>query len=126
MNKIKRFEDLECWKVSRTLVQKLYNLTESETFSKDFTLCNQVKRAVLSSMTNIAEGFTRSHKNDFIRFLDFSQSSVAEVKSLLYVARDQRYISQEDLAALHKSCDQCRFMTLSLIKQLQKKERIAR
>ena len=83
MTKITRFEDLICWQKAKSLVNLIYRLTKEGPFSKDYPLRDQIRRAAISSMTNIAEGFSRFHKKDFIRFLDISQSSIEEVKSLL-------------------------------------------
>jgi len=93
--KITRFEDLICWHQARKLVNIVHNLTNQNQFSKEYELRNQIRRAAISSMTNIAEGFSRFHKKDFIRFLDISQSSAEEVKSLLYIALDQKYITKD-------------------------------
>lgn len=95
MAKITRFEDLICWRKAKSLVSLIYRLTREGPFSKDYPLRDQIRRAAISSMTNIAEGFSRFHKKEFIRFLDISQSSTEEVKSLLYIALDQKYITKD-------------------------------
>lgn len=88
MTKITRFEDLNCWKEARKLVKKIYKISEEGKFGKDYGLKDQSRRASVSIMTNIAEGFSRYHRKESIRFFDFAQSSAAEVQSLLYVAED--------------------------------------
>ena len=85
MSKIEKFEDLRCWQESRKLVNQIFDLIEQPKMSKEFELANQLKRAAVSVMANIAEGFNRYHKKEFIRFLDYAQSSAQEVKSLLYI-----------------------------------------
>ena len=95
---ITRFEDLRCWQKARELVNVVYDLTGKGGLARDFELRDQLRRAALSAMTNIAEGFARYHKRDFMRFLDISQSSAAEVKSLMYVVLDQHYAPPDEVA----------------------------
>ena len=87
---IERFEDLDCWKSARELVNLVYELSRKGELNKDFETKAQIKKAALSIMNNIAEGFGRYHKKDFVRFLDFAQSSAAEVKSMIYICLDQK------------------------------------
>ena len=77
MAKVKRFEELECWREARNFVQLIYGLTKKDPFRKDFELVGQIKRSAISSMANIAEGFHRNSSKDFMRFLDYSRSSIA-------------------------------------------------
>ena len=105
MATIKRFEDLDCWQEARKFVRLIYELTKKDAFSKDFRLVRQVTDSSVSSMANIAEGFHRSSNKDFMRFLDYSRSSVAETISHCYVALDQNYISEEDLKAIKQQAD---------------------
>ena len=97
MATIKRFEDLQCWQEARRFVKLVYELTSHERFKKDFDLVGQVKRSAVSSMANIAEGFHRNSKKDFMKFLDYSRSSIAETISHLYVAFDQNYITDLEI-----------------------------
>ena len=97
MATVKRFEDLQCWQEARRFVKLVYELTSHERFKKDFELVAQVKRSAVSSMANIAEGFHRNSKKDFMKFLDYSRSSIAETISHLYVAFDQAYITDLEL-----------------------------
>ncbi len=97
MATILRFEDLECWQEARKFVKLIYELTKREKFRKDFELVNQIRRSAVSGMANIAEGFHRKSTKDFMRFLDYSRSSIAETISHAYVALDQDYIEQNDL-----------------------------
>jgi four helix bundle protein len=94
---IKRFEDLECWQEARKFVKLIYEFTKREKFRKDFELVSQIRRSAVSVMANIAEGFHRKSTKDFMRFLDYSRSSIAETISHAYVALDQEYIEQNDL-----------------------------
>lgn len=91
---IKRFEDIECWKLARELTRMVYTLAKGAEFARDFALRDQITRAAGSSMHNIAEGFDAGTNPEFIRFLRFSKRSSTEVQSQLYVALDQEYITQ--------------------------------
>lgn len=102
--KIICFEDIQAWQEARKLVTMIYELIGiNENFRKDFRLVNQIQGAAVSSMSNIAEGFSRKSHKEFIQFLFISKSSAAEVQSQLYVALDQGYITQADF---DKVCEQ--------------------
>lgn len=92
---IKRFEEIQGWQEARKLTQEIYRLTTVGAFAKDFGLRDQINRAAVSSMANIAEGFDCESKREFARFLEIARRSVVEVQSLLYVALDAGYISEE-------------------------------
>jgi four helix bundle protein len=94
--KIERFEDIQAWQEARKLTKKIYELTNKFPFKRDRGLCNQIQEASVSIMGNIAEGFDRQSKKEFTRFLDFASASTSEVQSHLYVALDQRYISEQE------------------------------
>jgi len=91
--KIEKFEDLDSWKVARELTKEIYEITKKEKFSKDFGLRDQIQTAAVSIMANIAEGFDSRSDKSFINFLNYAYRSATEVQSLLYVALDQKYIS---------------------------------
>ena len=120
--KIEKFEDLNCWKEARILVKMVFQLAQNKKLEKDFGTRNQLTRAAVSIMNNIAEGFGRYHRKEFIRFLDFSQSSAAEVKSMLYLLEDVDYGTPEQLIELHLQVDKTRNLTLGLIKYLDGKK----
>ena len=103
MATIKRFEDLDCWKEARSFVGIIYRLTKNKPFTKDFDLISQIRRSAVSSMANTAEGFHRSSSKDFLKFLDYSRSSIAETLSHAYVALDQNYISENEMNELKLS-----------------------
>lgn len=86
---IKYFEDLEVWKEARRLTNRIYRMTQDAKFSKDFGLRDQIQRAVVSIMSNIAEGFERGGNQEFIQFLYIAKGSCGEVRSQLYVALDR-------------------------------------
>ena len=92
--KIEKFEDIECWQIARKLVKNIYEMTNKHTkLSKDYSLKDQIQRAAVSIMNNIAEGFDRYSNKEFINFLNIAKGSAAEVKSLLYVLCDLNFIS---------------------------------
>jgi four helix bundle protein len=95
MSLITKFEDIKAWQEARSLTQQIYQLTAMGGFSRDFGLRDQIQRAAVSSMTNIAEGFDCDSKLEFARFLGIARRSAVEVQSLLYVAMDTRYITRE-------------------------------
>lgn len=116
MGKITRFEELNCWQEARLLVKEIYKLTASGKLSKDSGLKDQIQRASVSIMTNIAEGFSRYHKKEFIRFLNISQSSASELKSLLYIISDLEYVDKQKIDNLQNNCEKTKALTLSLLK----------
>ena len=93
MAKAHGFEDLKVWQLARELVLAVYQLPSTQVFGKDHALRDQVRRAAVSSMANIAEGFERGSNRDFVRFLYIARGSAGEVRSHLYVARDLDYIT---------------------------------
>jgi four helix bundle protein len=105
MATIKRFEDLECWMEARIFVKQVYQLTRNDGFNKDFELKNQIKRSAVSVMANIAEGFHRNSNKDFMRFLDYSRSSIAETISHGFVALDQSYICQNEIEQIKQQAN---------------------
>lgn len=121
MAKVERFEELECWKSARKLVILIYKTTSFDNMNKDWDLIRQLRRAAVSVMNNIAEGFARYHRNDFKHFLDYSQSSAAEIKSMLYILQDLEYLNKKELTELHEQTDKTRNQILGLIKYLDKK-----
>jgi len=105
MATIKRFEDLECWQAARELTKYVYKLTKKQKFSRDFELVNQIRKSSVSSMGNTAEGFHRNSNKDFMKFLGYSRSSVAETVSHSYVAYDQEYIDEGELEEVRRLAD---------------------
>ena len=101
MAKIQRFEDLEAWKISRDLTKEIYRITTGEKFARDFGLRDQIRRAAVSIMSNVAEGFERDGDKEFVQFLFVAKASCGEVRSQLYVAFDQNYISENDFNIIY-------------------------
>lgn len=96
MAMIQRFEDIQAWQEARILVKMIYQLTNKEKFSKDYGMRDQIRRASISVMNNIAEGFDCESKIEFARFLGIARRSAVEVQSLLYAAMDVEYINQTE------------------------------
>jgi four helix bundle protein len=92
MATFKKFEEIEAWKKARELTKEVYKVSNRTPFSKDFSLRDQIRRATISVMSNIAEGYDRSGTGEFIQFLATAKGSAAEVRCQLYVALDQSYI----------------------------------
>lgn len=97
---VNRFEDLIAWQKARELVKDIYHVTNSGDFSRDFGLRDQIRRAAVSIMSNIAEGFERGSQADFHRFLVIAKASCAEVRSQLYIASDIGYLTETDFKKL--------------------------
>jgi len=97
---VKYFEDLEVWKSARALTNKVYAVTDDGAFAKDFGLRDQIRRAAVSVMSNVAEGFERGGNQEFTQFLSIAKGSCGEVRSQLYVAMDRAYIDKKDCEQL--------------------------
>ena len=96
MATIYRFEDLDAWKIARELTRDVYRITQADEFSRDFGLKNQIRKASVSVMSNIAEGFERDGNREFCNFLSIGKGSAGEVRSQLYVALDQDYTTRSE------------------------------
>jgi four helix bundle protein len=88
------FEEISAWQKARQLTKELYKVTSVGAFARDYDLRNQMRRAAVSIMSNIAEGFERSGTGEFNQFLATAKGSAGEVRSQLYVALDQNYLSE--------------------------------
>ena len=118
--KITRFEDIGAWHEARKLVNMVYGvINKNPKFKRDFRLVNQVQDAAVSSMSNIAEGFSRKSNKEFIQYLFISKSSAAEVQSQFYVALDQKYISRDDFEEIYNQAEIVSKMDSGFIKYLQ-------
>lgn len=103
--KISKFEDLEVWKISIELASLIYKITNKENFSKDYGLKDQIRRAVISISSNIAEGFETNNNNDFIRYLKISKGSAGEVKSQLILSSKLGYVSDKETQNIREVLD---------------------
>lgn len=120
MATIHRFEELEIWKRARALSKRIYDCTKLREFAKDFGLKDQIRRAAISVMSNVAEGFDRSGNREFIQFLTVAKGSGAELRSQLYVALDQAYISAKEFESLSRESEEIGKMITGFIKYLQR------
>ena len=100
MDTIKRFYDLEAWKKARILNIEIYHLTLNDDFKRDFVLVNQIRRASVSIMANIAEGFGRKGNKEFLQFISIAEGSLCELQSHLFISLDAEYLSQEKFKEL--------------------------
>jgi four helix bundle protein len=116
--KITRFEDLDCWQEARNIVNQVYRVCRSDGFRKDNSLVDQVKRAAISIMANIVEGFSRRGNKEFIQFLFIAKSSAAELQSHLYIALDQGYLDKAKFDELYGDVEKIQRQISSFIKYL--------
>ena len=100
MAKAEKFEDLIVWQEARLLRKEISEATKVGAFSRDFEMRAQIRDAALSAMDNIAEGFERGSNQEFAQFLSFSKGSVGEVRSALYAALDEGYLTRPRFEAL--------------------------
>lgn len=118
MPAIKKFEDLDIWQLARKLAQLIYTYTLKPDFAKDFSLKDQIKRSSGSIMDNIAEGFERGGKVEFIQFLSIAKGSTGEVQSQLYRAFDYQHISKVEFGEAYQLSEEIKNKTGGLIKYL--------
>ncbi len=122
MATIKKFEDIDAWQRARELSREIYSITNNGIFSKDYDLKGQIRRASGSIMDNIAEGFERGGKGEFIQFLGIAKGSCGEVRSQLYRALDQKYIDMENFDRLYNFSNDIGKMINGLITYLNNTE----
>ena len=119
MAKFSKFEEILAWQKARDLTLKAYKATSDGYFAKDFGLRDQIRRASVSIMANIAEGHGRRTTSEFANFLNLARGSAAEVQSHLHVAVGLNYISQEEFSELYSELDEVSRMTLALAQYLR-------
>src|SRR6266849_5331049 len=119
MATFKTFEEIDAWKKARELTKRIYAVSGAGTFAKDFSLKDQIRRASVSIMSNIAEGYDRSGTGEFVQFLAIAKGSTAEVRSQLYVALDQDYFDQRVFAELSGLAMETGNMVSGLMKYLR-------
>lgn len=105
MATIRKFEELDIWKEARKLSHEIFLITGTGDWSKDYKFRDQIRLAAGSVMDNIAEGFERSSRLEFVNFLSIAKGSAGEVRSQLYRAQDQKYISDEQSEILRVAFD---------------------
>ena len=122
MGKVERFEDLIAWQKARELTKLIYALSGDGAFGRDFGLRDQIRRASVSVMSNIAEGFDRASRPEFHRFLVIAKGSCAEVRAQLYVALDTQLISEEQFHGAKELAEETARIIAGLRKSVEKKK----
>ena len=120
--KIKKFEDLESWKKARKLTNTVYLATAAGNFTRDFALKDQIRRASISILSNIAEGFERGGDKEFLQFLAVAKGSCGEVRAQLYIAMDQGYLKQDTFEGLSVDANDIGRLISGLMKYLSRSE----
>ena len=121
MSAVNHFEDLVAWQEARKLVQMIYALTRGDAFARDFGLQDQIQRAAVSIMANIAEGFDSRTTAEYLRFLGYARRSAGEVQSLLYVALDTQKMSQETFDRMYAQCERVKALIGGLTNSLRRR-----
>jgi four helix bundle protein len=121
MGTFRRFEEIKAWQKARELTRVLYQITAEGSFARDYALRDQIRRACVSMMSNIAEGFARRSDKEFANFLSISHGSAAETKSHLYVALDLGYVDDATFSKLYDLLEEVSKMTMALSQHLYNK-----
>ena len=119
MPTFRSIEDIEAWQRARALTREIYRTSNVGRFAKDFGLRDQIQRAAVSIMSNIAEGFERSGSGEFAQFLSIAKGSTGEVRSQLYVALDQEYVTQAEFERLIAGVNETARMISGLMSYLR-------
>lgn len=122
MATIRRFEDLEIWQVARELENKVFEETQTGSLARDYKLKDQMNASSGSVMDNIAEGFGRGSRLEFVQFLSISKGSANELQSQLYRCFDRKYISKEKFDELYQLADKCCSKIHSFMNYLNRSE----
>ena len=122
MEKARRFEDLWIWQETRNLVKDIYQDLGEGPGSRDFGFRDQLQRAGISIMNNIAEGFERNSDLEFARYLDIAKASCGEVRSMYYTAEDLGYVAHELAEVRRNKTKQITAGISSLISHLKQKK----
>lgn len=120
MAKVERFEDLNTWQKARELNRDIYTVSKGSSFSRDYAFCSQIRRASVSVMSNIAEGFERGGDKEFVQYLSVAKGSCGEVRSQLYVALDQEYITQVRFDAVREKALEVSRLISGFMRYLQR------
>jgi four helix bundle protein len=107
MSTIRRFEEIEAWQTARQLTKTVYELSAGGSFARDFGLRDQMRRAAVSIMSNIAEGFESRTSGLFLELLGRAKGSAGELRAQFYVASDAGYLTKEEFVALFALCEKC-------------------
>lgn len=123
MAKFSKFEEIQAWQKAKDVTLQIYELTNEEKFGRDFGLKDQIRRASVSIMANIAEGHGRRTNSEFANFLNIARGSVAEVQSHLHIALGLNYINQKQFEELYQTLTEISRMLLSLAQYLRSAEK---
>jgi four helix bundle protein len=115
----KYFEDLQVWQEARRMTNKVYDISRKQSFSKDYGLIDQIRRASVSIMSNIAEGYERGGNQEFIQFLSIAKGSCGEVRCQLYLAMDQGYADRRECDELIEGCKKLSIMLSNFMNYLK-------
>jgi len=119
MARIEKFEDIEAWKLARRATKLGYEVSLTERFCRDFALVNQIRRALISILSNIAEGFEREGNTEFLQFLSIAKGSCGEVRAQLYIAFDQNYIDEASFSSISETLKETSRTISGLMKYLK-------
>ena len=125
MAKFDGFEEIEAWKKAYDVTLRIYRLTENDRFAKDFGLRDQIRRASVSIMANIAEGHGRKSNAEFANFLNLSRGSAHEVQSHLHIAVGLGYIERIEFDEIYRTLGDVSRMTLGLARYLRENDKRA-
>jgi four helix bundle protein len=119
MTTIRDVEDLEAWRKARILVREIYSMSGAGLFGRDFVLRDQIRKASISILSNISEGFERNGTREFLQFLSVAKGSAGEVKSQLTIALDQKYISPDEFRKAFQSLNEIGSLIGGLMRYLR-------
>ena len=119
MARIEKFEDIEAWKLARRATKLVYEVSLTERLCRDFALVNQIRRASISILSNIAEGFEREGNKEFLQFLSIAKGSCGEVRAQLYIAFDQNYIDEATFSSISETLKETSRTISGLMKYLK-------
>jgi four helix bundle protein len=119
-----KFEDLEAWQKSRSLTNAVYTITRKGPLTRDFGLRDQLQRAAVSCMNNIAEGFERKHSAEKLQFYNVAKASAGETRSMMYVLLDNNLSEPEEIIQLQTLAEDVGALTQGLIDSWKKKQKL--
>lgn len=122
MATLKNFEELDIWKESIQLAKEIYTITQADIFKNDWSLRDQIRRAVVSISNNIAEGFEHNNNIQFVRYLKIAKASCGEVRSMIFLLLEIEFITNDEKDFLYEKANHLNNKIGSLISYLQKEK----
>lgn len=119
---IKRFEEIDAWQKARQLTANIYRATSEGLLARDYGLRDQIRRAAVSSMSNIAEGFERDGNKEFIQFLSMAKGSTGEIRAQLYVALDAGFLNRSQFNELFDQAEEVSRLIAGFMRYLRQSE----